>query len=120
MTHKIPSRAQKEGVRDAYTFDTLRDYLIDLHDDKSLRSIARDEYGGKVTHAVIERIIAGYDPVDPHIRAVLGLPILAPAPVCPTCGIVHPGRCTVRKPVPEWVTRGADFLEARLREREGQ
>ncbi len=30
-----------------------------------------------------------YEPRDPHIRAALNLPALAPAPVCPRCGMVH-------------------------------
>ena len=42
-----------------------------------------------------------YRPKSPAIRAALGLPILAPAPVCPSCGVVHvAARCPAkRKPV---------------------
>ncbi len=40
----------------------------------------------------------GYEPKDPHIRVKLGLPAMAPAPVCPTCGVVHVSRvCPVQR-----------------------
>ena len=39
--------------------------------------------------------IHGYEPKMPHIRFALGLPALAPAPVCIKCGQVHTTkRCT--------------------------
>ena len=40
--------------------------------------------------------VQGYDPKTPHLRVKLGLPALAPAPVCRDCGDVHiTGFCTV-------------------------
>lgn len=35
----------------------------------------------------------GRDPKSPRIRAALGLPTYADAPVCPVHGVVHAGRC---------------------------
>ena len=44
----------------------------------------------KISGGMAYRIaVQGYEPKDAHIRAVLGLPILAPAPVCPKCNVVH-------------------------------
>lgn len=40
-----------------------------------------------------------YEPKDPVIRLVLGLPAMGKAPVCPHCGQVHTTkRCTARRP----------------------
>jgi hypothetical protein len=47
---------------------------------------------------------------------VLGIQIqvMRPAPACPECGQVHVReKCTRRKPLPEWVSRAADFLAER-------
>ncbi len=47
-----------------------------------------------------------YEPHEPHLRELLDLPILMPAPVCPRCGVVHvTKRCTANdKPVTQrWV-----------------
>ena len=46
------------------------------------------------------RIAHGYEPKEAHIRYILDLPALVPAPVCPKCGNVHvTKRCTlVRRP----------------------
>lgn len=39
-----------------------------------------------------------YEPKRPDIRAALGLPCYAPAPVCVKCGIVHvTKRCTAKR-----------------------
>lgn len=35
------------------------------------------------------RVANGYEPKQPAIREALGLPVTAPAPVCPKCGVVH-------------------------------
>jgi hypothetical protein len=45
-----------------------------------------------------------YEPKNPHIRHVLGLPALIPAPACPVCGDVHVSkRCPkIRKPPKRW------------------
>lgn len=67
----------------------------------SLKSMLRTDYlclgtwravAGKyrVTSGMAYRIaMHDYEPHDPHIRAALGLPALAPAPVCLKCGEVH-------------------------------
>ena len=58
-----------------------------------------------------------YIPHKPEIIKSLGLPITAPAPVCPKCGGVHvTKRCTANKPAPrkrrDW--RGLALLLAGL------
>ena len=44
--------------------------------------------------------VQDYEPQKSSIRAALGLPVLAPAHVCPACGVVHVAkRCpATRKP----------------------
>jgi len=51
----------------------------------------------RITGGMAHRIAHGYEPKEPHIRYVLGLPALVPAPVCERCGEVHvTRRCTHR------------------------
>lgn len=33
-----------------------------------------------------------YEPKDAHIRAMLGMSAMMPAPACPVCGVVHVAR----------------------------
>jgi len=55
----------------------------------------------------------GYEPKDVHIRYILGLPALVPAPVCEKCGEVHlTKRCTRRRK--SWL-RWRDLPSALLR-----
>lgn len=56
-----------------------------------------------------------YEPRNAGLRARLGFPVLAPAPVCPKCGVVHARTCRV---VPAWLTVATDFLAARQEGRE--
>ncbi len=39
-----------------------------------------------------------YEPISPHLRLALGLPITAPAPVCQIHGIVHTKKCRAATP----------------------
>ena len=67
------------------------------------------KYG--VSAGVIYRYaVNGTEPRSNSIRAALGLPALAAAPVCPKCGVVHSRTCRV---LPEWVNQAADWLEER-------
>lgn len=50
-------------------------------------------------------IAKGRDPKSPAIRAALGLPAYASAPVCPVHGVVHQGRC----PRKTFEQRAADY-----------
>ena len=46
------------------------------------------------------RVASGYEPQRADIRLALGLPALALAPVCPSCGLPHtPKRFRHRPPV---------------------
>lgn len=38
-------------------------------------------------------IAKGREPKKAEHRLALGLPVLAPAPICPACKVVHVGRC---------------------------
>lgn len=74
------------------------------------------KYG--VTRAMAFRVAHGYQPRSAKVRLALGLPALAPAPVCPAHGIVHTGRCPRPRPAPkslwDWPVRE---LARALRER---
>ncbi len=84
------------GVQFAYTgHDAQND--LDLvrrvrkwRKSRSMRDIAR-ELG--VSHGVVQRLAAGKVPKRPEIREALGLKVLAPAPVCSRCGVVHARVC---------------------------
>ena len=55
-----------------------------------------------------------YEPKDVHIRAQLGLAAMAPAPVCPKCGVVHVSRrCTARPAM--WMRRVWETPTSELR-----
>jgi hypothetical protein len=76
----------------------------------------------RVSGGMAYRIIneAGYEPKEAHIRYILGLPALVPAPVCERCGEVHISRrCTRRpKPVRRWRDLPALLLRWALDNRE--
>lgn len=76
------------------------------------------DYG--ISGAVAYRIAnSDYEPRDPHIRARLGLPAYAPAPVCVKCGNVHvTKRCTRKQPPTRWSDYPIDQLRAALDNRE--
>jgi hypothetical protein len=68
---------------------------------KSYRRIANEDFGGKVNHAVIQRIVAGIEPKTPRLRANLHLVSRALAETCPKCGQVHTTkRCPNGKKTP--------------------
>jgi hypothetical protein len=60
----------------------------------------------KISGGMAYRIASqGYEPKDNHIRALLGLAEMYPAPACKKCGKVHVSRrCTETvNPRPRWV-----------------
>ena len=60
------------------TFDSLLQHLQELRQQgKSLRQIAKEDFGGKVNHAVIQRCLMGQEPVKAENRKALGLPLFA-------------------------------------------
>ncbi len=68
-------KSPENGVFSTYTWETLYQSLKRLSaNGASLRQIAKNEFGGRVTHAVIQRCLLGKEPRKPHIRAALGLP----------------------------------------------
>lgn len=94
------------------SLDTLRRVLLERRDAQHpptpWREIARSYPG--VPAGTLCAIAKGREPHKASVRAALGLPVLAAAPVCPVHGVVHARACRV---VPEWVKAGADWLAAR-------
>lgn len=94
----MAKKAKKTGGQSdpkylVWALDRLRS---DLNSKKALgytwRKIAAF-YG--VSPGLIQLIaVKGYDPKKPHNRHLLGLPVLLPAPACPTCGKVHTRNCS--------------------------
>ena len=55
-------------------FETLQKNLTNLYVEKpSLRRIANEDFGGKVTHGMIQQCINGIEPKRNEIRMALGL-----------------------------------------------
>ena len=54
-------------------FKELQSYLSQLHEQKTLRQIAGEDFGGRVNHATIDRAIKGIEPKRQDIREALGL-----------------------------------------------
>ena len=74
----MPLYAKKSGVRAPYTFkEVIAVIRAKKNAGKSFRQIAKDDYKGLVSHAVIQRVLDGLEPQDPKIREVLGLPAKA-------------------------------------------
>lgn len=62
--------------------------------------------------------VYGQEPKDPHIRLVLGLPAMAPAPVCERCGVVHVRRrCPAARRARRWRDLPVDVLRAAIETR---
>lgn len=59
----------------------------------SLRQLLIDEGFKYLTIADLSRFLRGEEPKNYNKRKELGLDTLAPAPVCPVCGIVHAKVC---------------------------
>ena len=103
-----PLHRKKMPVRDTYTWQNVIDGLApDKRGNVSLRHKAREinqwsesrGFQPCITHGVVQRLEQGVEPKDPKKRLALGLPILAPAPVCGQCGEVHiTKRCPHSKP----------------------
>lgn len=96
--------------------DTLAASLRSAHDaGQSWRDLAKEF---RVKPGTLCRIAKhGYEPKKAAIRAALGLPTLAPAPVCPRHGIVHTRACrAARAPrrLFDWPTKA---LARAIRER---
>lgn len=86
---------------------------------KSLRAIATDLFGGRVTHADIQRGLLGVFPKSPVKRAAMGLSSLIPAPACPHCGIVHVSkRCPERRRWKSLYDMPPDVLRWKMENRE--
>jgi hypothetical protein len=91
------------------TLGQLSCELRETHEINKSWEITSEPYG--INKAMARLIANGYQPGN-KIRARLGLCTLAPAPICPVHGVVHPGRCP-RKPVTNWRMTPEEF-EARL------
>jgi len=72
------------------------------------REIAKDYLG--VPPGTLCSVSKGRDPHKPSIRAVFGLPVLAPAPVCPVHHKVHSHVHKPRQNYYEWRSKNMDKL----------
>ena len=89
-TLKNIPRMHQEGVQTLYTEEAMRQYLWhEKLNGKALRSIAKENFDERVTHADIQRGLQGIFPKNPEKRIAFGLATLALAPACPKCGKVH-------------------------------
>jgi hypothetical protein len=111
MARKPPPRAKTNlshvTARNTVQARLLADYAL-LQDWKAVG--AKNGVSGGMAYRVAAQ---SYEPRNTAIRARLGFPALAPAPVCPVHGVVHARTC---RQVPAWVARGADFLAQRERQ----
>ncbi len=91
ITPTLPAVGVKPGCTASYTWEEIRLYVQRLYAEKqSLRRIANEDFGGRVTHAVIQRILDGQEPKDQRNRSALGLVAYAYVYVV-TGGEVPPG-----------------------------
>ena len=68
----------KRGCTPAYTFTQVRSFVLELYAEKrSLRRIAKEDFGGRVNHAAIQRVIDNVEPHSPEIRQAFGLAVLS-------------------------------------------
>lgn len=87
----IPDFATKQGCTALYTWEDIRLHVQRLYEVKqSLRRIALEDFGGRINHAVIKRILDGQEPKDQRNRAALGLVVYSVVYVV-TDGVVPPG-----------------------------
>ena len=72
----LPANRARNIVPAAYKFEKLRNALTGMHATKTLREIAEElsKPGAKISHAVVQRVIAGIEPRRNDIRRALGLP----------------------------------------------
>jgi hypothetical protein len=75
------------------TFKVLQAKVKKTYKRRKTWSKVGQEFG--INKGLAYRIAQGYEPKTAHVRVQLGLPALAPAPVCSRCGKVHvTRRCT--------------------------
>jgi len=98
------SRQSNTPANVVQTLDKLQERLKTLHNSNmNWRTISalpefRLPSGEPIAPGTLCSIAKGRDPKNPHVRAVLHLPALIPAPACRVCGEVHTTkRCTRRK-----------------------
>jgi hypothetical protein len=71
----MQSMPNKPGCTQPYTWHEVSSHISHLRAaGKSFRQIAKDDYKGRVSHAVIQRVAAGNEPREPRIREALALP----------------------------------------------
>ena len=97
----MPENDLKQGCTVPYTFADVKVHVKALYEQKhSLRRIAKEDYGGKISHAVIQRVLENFEPRDVHNREVLGLPAYQFVVVV-TGGVIPPGAQVVSAEVCE-------------------
>lgn len=94
------------AVTDCNALDSLRGSLIQARRrGVAWPQIAKSFPGVKI--GTLKRIAwdSKYSPKRPDLCARLGLPVTAPAPICPRHGVVHRGRC----PRPTFAERASEY-----------
>jgi hypothetical protein len=87
MTRQPPPRPKTEFAH-VTSCDAVQKRLRALYGQLGSWKLVGAEI--KVSPAMAQRVATtDYRPKSPAIRAALGLPVLASAPVCPSCGVVH-------------------------------
>lgn len=71
----IPMYAPVQGCTQPYTWGEVYSFIKSQKKaGMSLRQIANESYGGRVTFGAIQRVLEGHEPKEPKIREALGLP----------------------------------------------
>lgn len=97
----MPENDLKPVCTAPYTFADVKVHIKALYDQKhSLRRIANEDYGGRISHAVIQRVLDNFEPRDAHNRDALGLPAYQFVVVV-TGGVIPPGAQVVSAEVCE-------------------
>ena len=99
------------------TLESVRAEILGKRDRGLKWRVIADDYqqgGYRIPLGTLCRIAKDdhYQPRNHATLKALGLPVTAPAPVCPRCGVVHLRKCRARN-MPAWVSQAADWLAER-------
>ncbi len=102
--------------------NTLRENMLAMNESGTSWQAIGNHYG--INKGLAWKVAnTNYEPKSSYLRRVLGLPITAPAPICPLHGKVHTKRCTASNPrtlsdYRDLFAAPVDVLRAALEDRE--